>query len=168
MARSADHAKDAVWTHRTHGRAGSGFDAGVIFQGQEQASTPRHIGFMGRGGSRSLQIETNLNETAPLGATGIRTNSHVSLCQGGLSDPLRTVLRSFFSRTGLWYSRVNLIDCAGVTVRREQSAILRAIKEAAVDRERGNAKLSGRERPFATRVKLLCKHEFARTEFRVL
>ena len=168
MARSADHDKDAVWTHRPHDRAGIGFDADLFFQGLEQAFTPGHDGSRERGGIRSLQIEINFNETAPPGVTEIETNSHVSLRQGGLSDLLRTVLRRLFSRTRLWCSRLNSKNCAGVTVRRRQSVILRAIEEAAVGRERGNAKLSGREMQFANRVKLLCKHGSVRTEFRVL
>jgi len=44
MARSADHAKGAVWTHRPYDRAGIGFDAGLCFQGLDQASAPGHVG----------------------------------------------------------------------------------------------------------------------------
>lgn len=168
MVGSADHARDAVWTHRPYDRAGIGFDAGLCFEGFDQPSTPGHVGSRERGGSRSLQIGINLNETALPGVTEIKPNSHVSLHQGGLSDLLRTVLRRVLSGTRLWYSRLNPINCAGVTVRRGQSVILRAIEEAAVGRERGNAKLSEREGPFANKVKLLCKHGPVRTEFRVL
>ena len=44
MARSADHTKGAVWTHRPYDRAGIGFDAGLCFQGLDQASAPGHVG----------------------------------------------------------------------------------------------------------------------------
>ncbi|WP_204325004.1 hypothetical protein, partial [Stenotrophomonas maltophilia] len=59
-----------------------------------------------------------LNETAPPEVTEIKTNSHVSVHQGGLSDLLRTVLRRFFSGTRLWYCRLNPKNRDGETVRR--------------------------------------------------